>query len=106
MVGVYFTKTSFWQVLCTENLEKLAWYPTNYYTLQNELVTAVVNPVLGGINDNDQVVYIGRFVDTSKRIVILGSIVKDSYLHYHYSGRGYTQGYYELLIIGSKCNSD
>ncbi|XP_018564032.1 uncharacterized protein LOC108905573 [Anoplophora glabripennis] len=93
------------KVLCAKNLEKLAWYPITYSTLQNELVTAVINPVLGGFNADDQVVYIGRFVDNSRRIVILGSVVQDNYLHYHYGGKAYLQGYYEILVIGSKCIS-
>ncbi|XP_018564031.1 uncharacterized protein LOC108905572 [Anoplophora glabripennis] len=94
------------KVLCTQNLEKLAWYPTHYNTIHNELVTAVVSPVLGGINVNDNLVYIGRIVDFNKRIVILGSVVEDNVLHYHYSGEAYTQRYYEILVIGSKCSSD
>ncbi|KAJ8925005.1 hypothetical protein NQ315_001170 [Exocentrus adspersus] len=95
-------------VLCSQSVEKLAWYPTSYYTIQNELATAVVNPVLGGINAFNQIVYIGRYVETTsaQRPVQVGSIVKDDKIHYTYKGLTSASYYFEILVINGKCTGD
>ncbi|KAJ8954015.1 hypothetical protein NQ318_004308 [Aromia moschata] len=91
-------------VLCSLNNDKLAWYPTNYRTLQNELLSATITRVVGGSQANGVMIYIGRYVDTSLRTVFFGSIPDTSfYVNYHYSGRAYSQAYYEILIVDQKC---
>ncbi|KAJ8925004.1 hypothetical protein NQ315_001169 [Exocentrus adspersus] len=93
------------KVLCSQSLDKVSWYPTSNANVQNELVTAVINPVLGGVNNFNQAVYIGRVAaTTTQRPWLIGSVVKDNRLRYHFGGITTSAAVYEILVVNSnKC---
>ncbi|XP_023016757.2 uncharacterized protein [Leptinotarsa decemlineata] len=93
------------KVLCSGNKDKLAWYPTSSHVLRHELETSTVNAVVGGQNAQDDILYIGKYVDTSARTIHFGSIC-DSLLHLHYNHNNVNkiQYHYEILILNDKCN--
>nr|XP_023016758.1 uncharacterized protein LOC111506059 isoform X2 [Leptinotarsa decemlineata] len=93
------------KVLCSDNKDKLVWYPTSSPALKNELQMALVNPVVGGRNTANDQLYIGKVVDTTGRTLHFGSICSSLLqLHYNYNNINKISSYYEILTLIDKCN--
>ncbi|KAJ8970578.1 hypothetical protein NQ314_001102 [Rhamnusium bicolor] len=91
-------------VLCSQNKDKLAWFPINYNSVVNQVLTGTINPVVGGLNVKDDILYIGRYVDVNLGTVHFGSICQEyHHLHYYHNNKVYTQSYYEILIVDGRC---
>ncbi|KAJ8975887.1 hypothetical protein NQ317_011358, partial [Molorchus minor] len=93
------------RVLCSKNKDQLIWYPTNYLTIQNELLTGMIQPVIGGYNSAEDVLYIGRYIDYSTRSIYFGTVFTNSRLYFYNNGLRSSLNF-DVLVLDRKCKAE
>nr|XP_023020206.1 uncharacterized protein LOC111508820 isoform X1 [Leptinotarsa decemlineata] len=91
------------KIFCSSSEDSLMWIQSHSGLISK--LTKFVQPVLGGITNNNGTVYVGRYLLNGRMYV--GSIHSDYFLYYTRSSiQGGLVSHYEILIQESEMNSN
>lgn len=68
------------------------------------MLNGIITPVVGGLAINEQVVYVGKYINDGARTVHFGSVISQDYrVLYNLNKNNYAQVYFEILVVNQHC---